>query len=168
ATVTMLAAGSGSPLPGSCFLDPAQQNQVTLASGFYKFDLTFGDPACPPGGAYLLAVTPPGAGFGTGISVLIPPTSGPATAPYSVPACPGDAVAPPPAGFCEAQDEPTAPQAGESTTYYLHFTLDNSTGSGSSQLFNNHIPLDPILADLVTITKTTPSLHVSRDRKSVV
>ena len=164
ATVTMLSA-SGTVLSGSCFLDPVQQNQVTTGSGFYKFDLTFGDLSCPSGGAYLIAVTPPGSGFGTGISTLIPPTSDQTTPPFSVPGCPNgpaDTVQPLPAGFCEAQPLPTPPQPPAATTYYLHFTLDNSGGAGSAELFNNHIPLDPILADLVTITKTTPSLNVSR------
>ena len=166
ARVTMLDAGSGAELPSSCFLDPAQQNQITLGSGFYKFDLVFGL-GCPSGGAYLLAVTPPG-GFATGISALIPATSDQTTPAFSVPSCPGtpgtDAVIGTPT-FCEAQAQPGAPQVGpppDPTTYYLHFTLDNSAGEGSAQLFNNHIPVDPILTNLVTITKTTPSLHVSR------
>jgi uncharacterized repeat protein (TIGR01451 family) len=166
ATVTMLSATSGSPLSSACFLDPAQQNQVTTGSGFYKFDLTFGDLSCPSGGAYLLAVTAPGSGFGTGNSTLIPPTSDQTTPAFSVPGCPGgpnDAIPAGPPGFCEAQAQVTAPQPpADPTTYYLHFTLDNSGGAGSAELFNNHIPLDPILANLVTITKTTPSLNVSR------
>ena len=33
---------------------------------------------------------------------------------------------------------------------------------GSSQLFNNHIPLDPRLDGAVAVTKTTPMLHVTR------
>src|SRR5206468_6492051 len=36
ATLTLLAAGSATPLPASCFDDPAQQGQVTLADGWYK------------------------------------------------------------------------------------------------------------------------------------
>jgi uncharacterized repeat protein (TIGR01451 family) len=157
ARVTMLT-DSGVELPGTCFLDPAQQNQVTLGSGFYKFDVVFGV-GCSSGGAYLLAVTPPGAGFGTGVSQLIPPTTDSTTPPFSVAGCPGGAndTIPATLGACEPQDEPTPPAAGEPTTYYLHFTLDDT-----AELFNNHIPLDPILADLVTITKTTPSLNVSR------
>ena len=59
--------------------------------GYYKFDLNFSDPACPSGGSYLIAVTPPGAGFVAGYSQIIPPTSGAATAPFSVPTCPGSA-----------------------------------------------------------------------------
>ena len=59
ATLTLLGAG-GSPLPASCFADAAQQGQVTLAYGYYKFDLNFSDPACPSGSDYVIAVTPPG------------------------------------------------------------------------------------------------------------
>jgi uncharacterized repeat protein (TIGR01451 family)/fimbrial isopeptide formation D2 family protein len=164
ATVTMLDAGSGAQLPTSCFLDPAQQSQVTLASGFYKFDVVFGL-GCSSGGAYLIAVTPPGAGSGTGISALIPPTSDQTTPAFSVPTCPGTPGVDAELAtltFCEAQLQATAPVPPAPTTYYLHFTLDNSGGAGSAQLFNNHVPLDPTLSDLVAITKTTPSLNVSR------
>src|SRR5439155_11053630 len=90
ATVTMLAGGSASPLPSSCFDDAAQQGQVTLADGYYKFDINFSDPACPSGADYLIAVTPPAGGtYVAGASQIIPPASGPSTAAFSVPACPG-------------------------------------------------------------------------------
>ena len=55
ATVS-LAAASGAALPSACFYDPNQQSQVTLADGYYKFDLSFADPACPSGGSYLLQI----------------------------------------------------------------------------------------------------------------
>ena len=54
----VLSAGSGAPLPATCFDDPVQQGQVTLADGFYKFDINFSDPACPSGGSYLIGVDP--------------------------------------------------------------------------------------------------------------
>ena len=60
ATLTLLDASSASPLPATCFDDPAQQGQVTLADGYYKFDINFRDPACPSGGDYLIEVTAPG------------------------------------------------------------------------------------------------------------
>ena len=31
------------------------------------------------------------------------------------------------------------------TTYHVHLTFDDSQVPGSSQIFNNHIPLDPML-----------------------
>jgi large repetitive protein len=48
------------------------------------------------------------------------------------------------------------------TNYHLHLGLDNSQPPGSSQIFNNHIPLDPELDGALAITKTTPSRNVSR------
>jgi hypothetical protein len=39
ATLTLLDAQSSSPLPASCFDDPAQQGQITLGAGYYKFDV---------------------------------------------------------------------------------------------------------------------------------
>src|SRR4029453_8611912 len=97
-----------------------------------------------------------------------PPATDASTPPFSVPGCPGsaaDMVQPFPAGYCEAQPQatpPTAPARSVGTTYYLHFTLDNSGGVGSGEIFNNHIPIDPPLGNLVSVTKTTPSLNVSR------
>merc|ERR1711969_466928 len=59
ATLTMLAAGTGTALPSSCFDDPVQQGQVTRSDGYYKFDLNFSDAACSSGAGYRLAVTAP-------------------------------------------------------------------------------------------------------------
>ena len=76
ATLTLLDASSASPLPASCFDDAAQQGQITLADGYYKFDVNFSDPACPSGGDYLIEVTAPsGANYVAGYSQIIPPTS---------------------------------------------------------------------------------------------
>ena len=75
-------------MPSSCFDDPAQQNQVTLASGYYKFDTNFSDPSCPSGGSYVVRVTAPTAAYIAGYSDLIPPTSDDSTAPFTVPTCP--------------------------------------------------------------------------------
>src|SRR2546430_7253872 len=43
-TLNMLCAGSPTPLPATCFDDPAQQGQITQAEGYYRFDLNFSDP----------------------------------------------------------------------------------------------------------------------------
>ena len=85
----MLTAGSSSLLPAECFDDPAQQNQVTLADGYYRFDLNFTDPACPSDGNYLIDVSPPPTGYIGTYSQIIPPTSSASTAAFSVPACSG-------------------------------------------------------------------------------
>jgi uncharacterized repeat protein (TIGR01451 family) len=166
ATVT-LATPSGAALPSACFYDANQQSQITLADGFYKFDLSFADPACPSGGSYLLQVMPPSARYLPGVSELIPPTSSAATAAFVVPSCPAsvDDAVPATAQYCEAtpsEVQPPAAAAPSATTYYLHLTFDSSLVPGSSQIFNNHIPLDLDLDQSVTITKTTPMINVVR------
>ena len=169
ATLRLLQAGSRAELPASCFYDPAQQGQVTLASGYYRFDISFSDPACASGGNYLLDVAAPPAGYVAGYSELIPPTSGPATGPFSVPACPGSAndAIPATAQHCEVQPFEFAPAASlplrsAGTNYHVHLTLDDSFVPGSSQIFNNHIPIDPQLLAALAITKTTPTVNVTR------
>ncbi len=169
ATLTLLNASGSVPLPSLCFDDPAQQSQVTRGDGYYKFDLNFSDPACPSAGNYLIAVSAPGSGYVAGYSQIIPPVSDASTTPLSVPACPGsaaDAVLSTPQ-HCEAQPSEFAPPTSvpartAGTNYYVHLSLDGSRVPGSSQIFNNHIPLDPVLDGAVGITKATPSINVSR------
>ncbi len=168
ATVT-LAAASGGAVPSSCFYDPNQQSQITLADGYYKFDLSFADPACPSGGSYLLQVTAPSAAYLPGVSELIPPQSAATTAPFIVPSCLGaiDDAVPATAQHCEAAPSEVQPPASVAartagTIYYLHLTLDSSLVPGSSQIYNNHIPLDLDLDESVVITKTTPMVNVAR------
>src|SRR5438270_13136 len=173
ATLNLLNAGSASPLPAACFDDPAQQGQITLANGYYKFDINFSDPACPSGGDYIIGVTaPPGTNYVAGYSQIIPPTSSALTAAFSVPTCPGsinDAI-PGTALFCEVQPSEFAPAASVAprstgTNYYAHLRVDGSRIPGSSQIFNNHIPLDPQLAGSLAISKTTPLLNVTRGQQ---
>jgi uncharacterized repeat protein (TIGR01451 family) len=169
AVLTLLDADSGTELPASCFDDPAHQNQVTLASGWYKFEINFSDPACPSGGNYLIGVTVPGGGYVAGYSEFIPPISGSATAPFSVPTCPGsanDTIAAT-AQHCEVQPSEFAPAAtvpagSAGTNYHVHLLVDDTQLPGSSQLYNNHLPLDPTLDGAVAISKTTPMLNVTR------
>jgi uncharacterized repeat protein (TIGR01451 family) len=169
AELTLLDAGSSQPLPATCFDDPVQQGQVTGPGGYYKFDLNFSDPACPSGRAYLISVQPPGDGFEPGYSQVIPPTSGPATAPLSVPTCPGgtfDAL-PATTAYCEAQPSELAPPASvparsDATRYHVHLIFDAGQLPGTSQAFNNHIPLDQQLEGALAVTKTTPVVNVSR------
>ena len=102
----------------------------------------------------------------TGLSGVIPPASSALTAPYSVPSCPADAL-PSPAGYCEAQASEFAPAASvpaqsPGTVYYLKVTLANGSIPGQSQLFNNHVPVDPKLDNAITITKTSPLVNVTR------
>lgn len=166
AMLTMLRAGT--PLPASCFDDTAQQGQITQAGGYYRFDLNFSDPACPAGSSYLIQVTAPGGIFVAGESKTIPAASDAATAPFSVPTCPGglqDAL--PAVPFCEAQGSEFAPPStvvarSTGTAYYLNLTLDSSSVPGSNQIYNNHIPVDQQVAGAFSITKTTPLLNVTR------
>ncbi|MEN8140314.1 MAG: isopeptide-forming domain-containing fimbrial protein [Thermodesulfobacteriota bacterium] len=169
ATLVMQNAATRAPLPAACFDDPAQQNQVTLASGFYKFAINFSDPvACPAGGNYLIAVTPPATGYINQQSRVIVSGSDATTAPYSIPVCPNDAVA---GGIDSCQAAPSALMApvdvapnSAATTYYLHLTLNDDPGTvpENSQPFQNHIPLDPELESAVAITKTSSALNVSK------
>jgi len=166
ATLSMLRAGT--PLPASCFDDTAQQGQITQAGGYYRFDLNFSDPACPAGSSYLIQVTAPSGIFVAGESKTIPAASDAATAPFSVPTCPGglqDAL--PAVPFCEAQGSEFAPPStvvarSTGTAYYLNLTLDSTSVPGSNQIYNNHIPVDQQVAGAFSITKTTPLLNVTR------
>ncbi len=169
ATVTMIDARNGLAIPSACFDDPNQQDQVTVSNGYYKFDMNFADPACPPGINYTIRVTPPNSTYIPGVSELIPPASDPSTLPFDVPACPGsttDAVLAT-SQYCEAQPSefqppPAVPARSSATDYHSYLRLDDSGLPGTAQLFNNHIPLDPRLGGAVSVTKTTPMLNVSR------
>src|SRR5262249_3205192 len=114
ATLTLLDARSASPLPAACFDDAAQQGQITLTDGYYKFDVNFSARACPGGGNYLIGVTAPsGTNYVAGYSQIIPPASNASTAAFSVPACPSSAAdaIPGTALFCEVQPSEFAPTA---------------------------------------------------------
>jgi uncharacterized repeat protein (TIGR01451 family) len=163
ATLKMLRASV--PLPATCFDDPAQQGQITQAGGYYRFDLNFSVPACPSGSSYLIVVTAPTSNYVAGESLVIPASSNTSTASFSVSTCPTDAL--PAVPYCEAQTSefappPSVPARGAGTAYYLNLTLDGTAVPGSSQIYNNHIPLDPQLAGAFSITKTTPLLYVTR------
>jgi uncharacterized repeat protein (TIGR01451 family) len=166
--LNMLSAGSRTLLPATCFDDPAQQGQITQAGGYYRFDINFSDPACSSGGSYLVEVTAPTSSYVAGESKLIPATSDAATAPFSVPACAGSAYdALPAIPYCEAQPSEFAPPASApagstGTRYFLNLTLDGTAVPGSSQIYNNHIPLDQELGGAFSITKTTPLRYVTR------
>ncbi len=169
AIVTLVDARVGTPVPASCFDDPTQQDQVTLANGYYKFDINFSDPACSSGVNYAIRVVPPGASYVSGQSEFIPPASDESTVPFDVPACPGsvnDAI-PVTAQHCEVQlseftPPPSVPAQSAGTIYHTHLRLDDTQQPGSGQIFNNHIPLDPRLDGAIAVTKTTSLINVSR------
>jgi uncharacterized repeat protein (TIGR01451 family) len=170
ATLTLRNAGTGASLPAGCFADAAQQGQVTLADGYYKFSINFSDPACPSGGDYLIDVmTPPGSTYNGGYSQIIPPAYNGSTAAFSVPFCPGsadDVVSATPL-HCEVQPSEFAPAASvparsAGTIHHVHLRLDGSQMPGTSQIFNNHLPIDPELGGAIAISKTTPFVNVTR------
>lgn len=171
ARVTMLNAATGAVLPSQCFDDPVQQDQISAADGFYKFDLNFSDAACPAGGGYLIAVTPPATGYMSAPSRIIAPSSDANTAAFSVPACPGspaDAV-PATTEYCEVVASATVPPSSvlpgaAGTVYHLHLLLSNGNVPGQSQVFNNPIPIDPELYGAVAISKTSSLTNVTKGR----
>ena len=167
ARVTLLDSTGGAALPSSCFDDPAQQGQVTLGAGQYKFDLNFSSASCPSGGSYLIAIDGGGAGYGSAASAIIPPLTDASTSPFSVPPCPGgfnDAV-PSTALYCEVQTSASAPPSSVAarsagTNYYTNLVFDASQQPGSAQIYNNHLALDPSANAAVAISKTTPMVNV--------
>lgn len=137
----------GALVPGACLL--SGQNTITTdASGFYQFLILVGG-GCPGSGVYTLAVTPP-VGYAPGVSTIIPPTAGPHV--------------PPIGGVDPIQAQGTAPGIGLVTTYFLSFnlTLTGIPATSSADVVNNHIPIDPVNAGLLTVTKTTPLVNVAR------
>ncbi|MCG6909780.1 MAG: DUF11 domain-containing protein [Deltaproteobacteria bacterium] len=169
ASLSLVNAATGASVPSSCFDDPIQQSQITAQDGFYKFDLNFSEAACPPGGTYFIEVTPPANGYMADQSQVIPPASDATTLPFSVPECLGsvnDAV-PATAEYCEVTGYTTVPPVAvlartTGTTYYLSLLLNDTSMPGQSQIFNNAIPVDPVLDGAVAITKTSSSINVSR------
>ena len=140
------------------------------ADGYYRFDLNFTDPACPSGGNYLIDVSPPPTGYIGTYSQIIPPTSGAVDRARS--RCPRAPAAwtmrwlgtP---DYCEVQTSEFAPTLAArarsaGTRYHAHLKLDNNLIPGSSQIYNNHIPVDPDLQGAIQISKTTPLLNVVR------
>lgn len=165
ALLTMVQSVTGTALQPACFDDPAQQGQVTLASGYYKFDLNFSDPSCPSGGDFLVRVTSPST-FMPGQSVIVTPITDGTTAAYSVPTCAADALGIP-AGYCEVQTSEFAPAVAvtantSGTNYYLRMVFNNTITPRNSQLFNNHIALDPRLDNAISITKIASLQNVTR------
>ena len=171
ATISLLNAVTGNAVPSSCFDDDNQQNQITTENGYYKFDLNFSHGECNAGINYLIKITPPAVDYSLLPSTVITPQTDASTAALNVPGCPGtaddDVVAPP--GYCEVQVSEVAPSlsvppASAGTSYYLHLTLDDVSVPGDSQIFNNHLPIDPILVNAVSITKISPMVNVTRGK----
>jgi uncharacterized repeat protein (TIGR01451 family) len=148
----MITDGIGNALPTACLINPAQQNQVTDASGQYRFDLVLGGAACPltPTEYDLVISVPPG--YAPSVSTQLPPQSGA----LDVNTCPVDAV---PGGSCQMSASPVQPASG-AAFYFMRFLI----ATGAADLVNNHIPIDPIIAP-ASFTKTTSVSTLRRGEK---
>ncbi|MFO7619894.1 MAG: hypothetical protein R6W81_01330 [Bacteroidales bacterium] len=169
ARLTLLNASTGVELPNQCFDDPAQQNQITAADGFYKFNLNFSDTSCPVGETYFIEVTPPSTGYIEMQSQIIPPpVDNNAAMPFPVSECPGNSLydaIPSTHDYCEAMTAIIVPPTSvppSDIKYYLYLTLSDGSVPGQSQIFNNFIPVDPELGEAVAITKTSPMINVKK------
>lgn len=164
AQVTITGPGGFDPATGLVGGAPAA-TVTTGTDGFYQFLLT----PVAPAGTYTLEVTTYPGGFVQTPSTLIPVCTGPLTV----------AAAPDPA---LVHDQATAPDTGDAilsggacpattagftvpgsgtqltTQHYFTFVIDPLT---SADVVNNHIPLDPIGAGDIVITKTTPIVNTN-------
>lgn len=137
ATVTLVDR-NGTPLPDECYVDASQSNQVTGASGAYRFDVLPGAAAaCPEGETeYSIRITPP-AGFSF-TSTILPPQPG-----QFDPTGRGSPVLISPSPL---------PPTGTDPTYFIGFRFQ----IGDPDVINNHLPLDPFLSrDGLIVTKTS-------------
>ena len=134
--------------------------QVTGSDGWYQFLLLPSAPA----GTYRLSITSP-TGYVQGPSQIIPAC----LATLNVGPFPDPALvqvhntAPSTASNLHVPAQCPATSAGltagnTSTQHYYSFVL----GSGSANLLNNHLPLDPILNGAIVMTKVTPKVNVTR------
>jgi len=161
---------SNQVVPESCFNDANHQNQVTLAEGFYKFDLNFSDPLrCAEGNEYEIQVLPPGSDFVGTTSVIIPPLVPVTANAFDVPNCPGSATDQIPATTLHCENSVSAVPAAPSiaprtsgTNYHLKFLFNNVPET--DQIFNNHIAVDPKLDAAVAISKVAGMVNVTRSQ----
>ena len=149
--------GATVKLVGPAGFDPAKHllsgtdTQITPAFGLYQFlfiNVNDADPANrPPAGVYTLQVTPPG-GYAPPVAVQGGVTA-PTATPFNVPAGVTNiqAQATPPA---QGVNGP-GPIGGTGTQYFFQLQF-NFPGSG--EVFNNHIPLDPLASGAILVNKT--------------
>ena len=163
-------SNSNMTVPDSCFDDSKQQNQITLADGFYKFDLNFSDPVnCSQAHEYVIQVSPPTAAYIGATSVIIPPVEAITGNAKNVPACLSDSSDKIPVTtlHCENIDSVAPAPASvaprtSATEYYLKFIFDNVLST--NQIYNNHIPVDPKLDSALAISKVAGIQNVTRSQ----
>lgn len=144
AVVTLLSGGT--PVPEACLV--GGNPVITGTDGFYEFWILAGA-GCPGSGEYVIEVASP-PGYVPGPSTMIPAQTVPLTPTFG--------------GVHPVQPQLGAPGASEDTTHYLAFqlTLTGDPATSSSNVVNNHIPLDPLLGGSIRIVKTTPLVNVSK------
>ena len=155
ALVTMTNA-AGTPLPPVCFVDGAQQDQVTSTDGGYRFDVFPGkDALCPTSETEFRITVRAPAGYASAPSSTHPPLQGP----LDVTACVFDAN---PGGTCEPASEAVPPSGPATLPYVLAFLLE----PGDPNVIHNHIPLDPFSATSnITITKVAGQQTIRRGER---
>ena len=141
---------------------------MTRIDGYYKFDINFSDPSCPSGGSYAIDVIPPTPGYETGFSRVIPPPDA-AAPPFNVPTCPAgpDDAIPTTTDFCELQTSEFAPARAcrrrAAARRISCASFSTAVGCPVPVSCSTTIcPVDPTLTGIVTITKTTPMVNVTR------
>ena len=133
-TVT-LTDSSGVPLPAACLV-AGQQNQLTNATGAYRFDVLPGAaPQCPVGATTYLIRTVNPVGYSAGFSTAIPPQPGS----VNVGTCPIDAI---PGGSCDISAANNPPPVGTPGVYFTAFII----GNGDPDVVKNYIAIDPVPA----------------------
>jgi large repetitive protein len=158
AKVTLLGP-DGNPVAGASLLQGVS-TMTTDASGIYQFDLL---PTTPPTtGRYRLLIEPPQGYKAT------PATQGgvsqPGIAPNTTQGSINNGVYTPPTGgaFVNIQPTGTQPSVGVNgasavglagTQYFLEFNITVGGANQSSGARYNHIPLDPLVAGALLVTK---------------
>ena len=153
-TVT-LTDSSDTPLPTACLIYAAQQNQVTNATGAYRFDLLPGaDSACPlvETEYHIRVVSPPV--FGAGFSTTMPPQAGPLEAT----AC---TIDPSTGGACQVSPSVAPPAAPAAGIYFDALLLQDGDGN----VVNNHIAIDPVVSTTSSFTKKALVIEARRGER---
>ncbi len=150
--VVTLSQG-GTAVDPTCLVS-GQNPETTGSDGFYQFLLL---PSCSlPSATYAITVAAP-TGYASGSSTMIPPTAAPPLLRF-------DGIAATLGDVDPIQSQAGPPALGGLTRYYLNIplTLTGVTATSSSNVVNNHIPLDPVSPGVILMSKSTPLLNVSK------
>jgi len=128
-----------------------QQNQLTASDGFYRFDIDFRQAVA---GRYRIEVIPPAGYIAEFPSLIIEAVWEQDTDSlyYLDPVADLDRDAvPETTNIFEVVALETAPAPSDHTDYYLGFELETA----DPDIINNHIPLDPESAEIISVSKTS-------------